>query len=78
MDFLINLLKESQLKTDIMINIQKCLSVRGHGSSAVVKEAFERRTHKHVAVKMIRKEKRPRNKSEPDYLMKEIDIFKKS
>ena len=59
-----------------MINIQKCLSVLGYGSSAVVKEAFERRTHKQVAVKMIRKEKWPRNYSEPDYLMKEVDIPK--
>ena len=59
-----------------MINIQKCLSVLGYGSSAVVKEAFKRRTHKQVAVKMIRKEKRPRNNSEPDYLMKEMDIPK--
>ena len=59
-----------------MINIQKCLSVLGYGSSAVVKEAFERRTHKQVAVKMIRKEKRPRNNNEPDYLMKEMDIPK--
>ena len=42
----------------------------------MVKEAFERRTHKQVAVKMIRKEKRPRNNSEPDYLMKEMDIPK--
>ena len=59
-----------------MINIQKCLSVLGYGSSVVVKDAFERRTHKQVAVKMIRKEKRPRNNSEPDYLMKEMDIPK--
>jgi len=59
-----------------MINIQKCLSVLGYGSSAVVKEAFERRTHKQVAVKMSRKEKRPMNNSEPDYLMKEMDIPK--
>ena len=59
-----------------MINIQKCLSVLGYGSSAVVKEAFERRTHKQVAVKMNRKEKWPRNNSEPDYLMKEMDIPK--
>ena len=59
-----------------MINIQKCLSVLGHVSSAVVKEAFERRTHKQVAVKMIRKKKWPRNYSEPDYLMKEVDIPK--
>ena len=29
-----------------------------------------------MAVKMIRKEKRPRNNSEPDYLMKEMDIPK--
>ena len=55
-----------------MINIQICLSVLGYGSSAVVKEAFKRRTHKQVAVK----EKRPRNNSEPDYLMKEMDIPK--
>ena len=61
-----------------MINIQKCLSVLGHGSNAVVKEAFERRTHKQVALKMIRKEKWPRNYSEPVYLMKERDISKKS
>ena len=62
----------------IMINIQKCLSALGYGygSSVVVKDAFERRTHKQVAVKMIRKEKRPRNNSEPDYLMKEMDIPK--
>ena len=57
-----------------MINIQKCLSVLKYGSSAVVKEALERRTHKQVAVKMIRKEKRSRNSSEPDYLMKDMDI----
>ena len=42
----------------------------------MVKEVFERRTHKQVAVKMIRKEKRPRNNSEPDCLMKEMDIPK--
>ena len=60
-----------------MINIQKCLSVLRYGSSAVVKEAFERRTHKQVAVKINRKEKRPRNNSsEPYYLMKEMDIPK--
>ena len=35
-----------------------------------------RRTHKQVAVKMIRKKKWPRNYSEPDYLMKEMDIPK--
>ena len=52
------------------------MSVLGYGSSAVVKDAFERRTHQQVAVKMIRKEKRPRNNSEPDYLMKEMDIPK--
>ena len=59
-----------------MINIQKCLSVLEYGSSALVKKAFKRRTHKQVAVKMIRKEKRPRNNSEPEYLMKEMDIPK--
>ena len=59
-----------------MIDIQKCLWVPGHIPSALVKEAFERMTHKQVAVKMIRKEKRPKNNSEPDYLMKEMDVPK--
>ena len=40
------------------------------------KEAFERSIHKQVAVKIIRKEKQPKNNSESDYLMKEIDIPK--
>ena len=48
--------------------------VLGEGSSAVVKEAFERSTYHQVAIKMIKKERWPRNYSGPDDNYKEVDI----
>merc|ERR1719233_554645 len=48
--------------------------VLGEGSSAVVKEAFERSTYHQVAVKIIKKERWPRNYSKPDCNFKEVDI----
>ena len=48
--------------------------VLGEGSSAVVKEAFERSTYHQVAIKMIKKERWPRNYSGPDDNYREVDI----
>ena len=46
----------------------------GAGSSAEVKEAFERNTTKKVAMKIIKKEIWPGEYSEPDDLLREVDI----
>ena len=40
--------------------------VLGEGLSAVVKEAFEKNPQQQVAIKMIKKEKWPRDNSDPD------------
>ena len=48
--------------------------VLGEGSSAVVREAFERNTHHQVAIKMIKKERWPKDYSGPDDNFKEVDI----
>ena len=48
--------------------------VLGAGSSAEVKEAFERNTTKKVAMKIIKKEIWPGEYSEPDDLLREVDI----
>jgi len=47
----------------------------GEGSSAVVREGFDRITHKQVAMKFIGKEKWPSKYSEPEDLSREVDIL---
>ena len=47
----------------------------GEGSSATVREGFDRADHKQVAMKFIGKEKWPSKYSEPDDLSKEVDIL---
>jgi len=48
--------------------------VLGEGSSAVVKEGFNRKSEKQVALKIIGKDKWPSKYSEPDDLGREADI----
>ena len=48
--------------------------VLGEGSSAVIREAFDRESHKHVALKIFEKKKWPSKYSEPDVLGREVDI----
>ena len=47
--------------------------VLGEGSSAVVKEAFERSTYHQVAIKMIKTDQWPMDYSGPDNIYREVD-----
>jgi len=49
--------------------------ILGEGSSAVVREGFDRNNHKQVAMKFIGKEKWPSKYSEPEDLSREVDIL---